>query len=204
MKADALSARLRAIRDDLEVVVMDSDGDGWLSDLLSADLLIDATVSRSVTRLFDAVAQLPDRRAVFAQVATDARTGTLGLLTLAAAPGKQAVELDTPTLTEIDERAGDLVRAESGLEAYRVFWDEPVAGDEFVPTRGCSVPTFHGSAADLAAVAGVLVNFVALHIDQAVSGTHLASLPHSGVVPSHRFIQHTSGLAAADSGGAAA
>jgi hypothetical protein len=63
--------------------------------------------------------------------------------------------------------------------------------DELVPTRGCSVPTFHGSAADMAAVAASLTSLLGSHVSATVpvSGTHLIALPHSPVGPFHRFIQ---------------
>ena len=64
----------------------------------------------------------------------------------------------------MDNLAGKLVKAHATLEPYRVFWERPLSEDEFVPTRGCSVPTFHGSAADLAGVAAALLNLIALHL----------------------------------------
>ena len=51
-----------------------------LNDQLGADLIIDATVSRSVTRMLDIVAQVPGRLVSIAQVATDVRSGALGML----------------------------------------------------------------------------------------------------------------------------
>lgn len=67
----------------------------------------------------------------------------------------------------------------------------PEPGDEFVPTRGCSLPTFHGSAADLAAVAATLTNLVAPHLNDKADGTHLFALPHSGVTPPYRYLPHS-------------
>ena len=207
VKSAALLGRLRAIRDDLDVDVFDASSPIMWSDLLSADLLIDATISRSVTRVLDRVTQAEGRRVIIAQVATDARSGSLGLATIAALalPGSLrvagpdgAVCAKSPTLTEIDTAAGVAVQASAPLEPYSVFWAEPSEGDEFVPTRGCSVPTFHGSAADLAAVGGSLLNLIALHMGQGVSGTHLISLPHSGVTPAHQFLPHAAGEVALD------
>lgn len=206
-KADALAHRLRGIRDGVDVVVFDASSPAMWSDLVGADLLIDATVSRAVTRLFDQIARAADRRVTIAQVATDARSGSLGLATVAAPTlpddlrvAGRAVEEGVeppkaPTLTEIDTAAGSAVEAVAALEPYRVFWVEPSDGDEFVPTRGCSVPTFHGSAADLAAVGGSLLNFIALHLGHGVSGTHLIGLPHSGVRPAHQFLPHSAPVA---------
>lgn len=181
-KADALATRLRAIRDDLTVTV----AEGNVPDLavsLSADLIIDAAVSHSITTYLDTLAG-EDRTAVIAQVATDARTGTLGIANICA-PGAACAP------SELDDQAGRSVLADGGLELYHPLWEEVAEGDELVPTRGCSVPTFHGSSADLAAVAATLVNMIGLHLQQAkapVSGTHLIALPHAPAGPRHHFL----------------
>lgn len=180
-KADALATRLRAIRDDLIVTV----AEGIVPDpaaSLSADLIIDATVSHSITTFLDILAG-EDRTAFIAQVATDARTGTLGIATICA-PGA------TSAPSELDDQSGRSIVADAGLELYHSLWEETAEGDELIPTRGCSVPTFHGSAADLAAVAATLVNMIGLHLRQTqtpVSGTHLIALPHAPAGPRHYF-----------------
>jgi hypothetical protein len=116
-------------------------------------------------------------------VATDARSGTLGILTVSA-PG------DTDGPAAIDSRAGKKVLADPALELYQPLWQEPLDGDELIPTRGCSVPTFHGSAADLAAVAACLLNLLAAHLTAPASGTHLIALPHApGLGPHHCFLE---------------
>lgn len=181
-KAEALATRLRAIRDDLTVTIAEGSVPEP-ADSLSADLVIDATVSQSITAYLDTLAG-EDRKAVIAQVATDARTGTLGIASICA-PG------DTSTPSELDDRAGRSVVADGGLELYHPLWEETAEGDELIPTRGCSVPTFHGSAADLAAVAASLVNVIGLHLQQAgtpTSGTHLIALPHAPAGPRHHFL----------------
>jgi ThiF family/Prokaryotic E2 family A len=184
-KADALAARLRAIRDDLIVTVAEgSVPDPAVS--LSADLIIDATVSHSITTYLDRLAG-QERKALIAQVATDARTGTLGIANICA-PGAAR------TPSELDDQAGRSVVADGGLELYHPLWEEAAEGDELIPTRGCSVPTFHGSAADLAAVAATLVNMIGLHLQQAeaaVSGIHLIALPHAPAGPRHYFLPAT-------------
>ena len=181
-KADALATRLRAIRDDLTVTVAEgSVPDPAVS--LAADLIIDATVSHSIATYLDTLAG-EDRKALIAQVATDARTGSLGIANICA-PGAAC------TPSELDDQAGRSVVADGGLELYHRLWEEASEGDELIPTRGCSVPTFHGSAADLAAVAATLVNMIGLHLQQAeapVSGTHLIALPHAPAGPRHRFL----------------
>ncbi|OAH42901.1 thiamine biosynthesis protein ThiF [Dietzia cinnamea] len=181
-KADALATRLRTIRDDLIVTIAEGNvPDSAVS--LSAELIIDATVSHSITAYLDTLAG-ENRTALIAQVATDARTGTLGIANICA-PGA------TCTPSEIDDQAGRSVAAATGLELYCPLWEDAAESDELVPTRGCSVPTFHGSAADLAAVAGTLVNMIGLHLQQAkspASGTHLVALPHAPAGPRHQFL----------------
>jgi len=150
---------------------------------MTVDLIVDATINRVVTRRLETITNRTGRSAVIAQVATDARTGCLGIA-MVYGPEQPASILDA------DANTGRVVEAEPSLEPYRAFWKDPGPGDEFVPTRGCSLPTFHGSAADLAAVAASLTNLIAPHLDDLASGTHLFALPHSGVTPSYRYLKH--------------
>jgi hypothetical protein len=54
---------------------------------------------------------------------------------------------------------------------------------------GCSVPTFHGSSADLAAMGGVFVTLIASHLGTELPGCHLVSLPHApSDAPKHHWI----------------
>lgn len=182
-KAEALAERLQAISDDLLVTVEASSTPiSVVQSWQDADVLIDATVNTALAYLLGGFLANETRKPLVAQMATDVRTGTLGILSVASrghAAGPAA----------IDAEAGVRVLADAELERFHVFWQEPVAGDEFVPARGCSVPTFHGSSADLAAVAGALVTLLALHLDTDRSGTHLVALPHAeGEGPSRRFV----------------
>ena len=183
-KAEALAARLRAISDRAEVSAVSGPLPGDLDEIAaSADVIIDATVSTAVGQILAAVAAGERPHALLAQVATDTRSGTLGILTVSA-PG----DADGPAV--IDSRTGKKVLADPALELYQPLWREPLDGDELTPTRGCSVPTFHGSAADLAAVAACLLNLLALHLTTPASGTHLIALPHApGPGPHHHFIE---------------
>ena len=182
-KAGALARRLRAIRDDLTVEVVEGFLPDDPSDFVGVDLIIDATVSNSITQCLDEFATLPERKALIAQVATDAKSGTLGILNLCA-PNLQRGPL------EIDQTAGSAITTNSELELYHELWRESLDDHELIPTRGCSIPTFHGSAADLAAVAATLVSLLGNHLDPAataVSGTHLIALPHADSGPRHYF-----------------
>jgi hypothetical protein len=181
-KANGLAERLRAISDITEIEVhagmLPADCE---SAATTADLIVDATISLAITQVMEAITADPNRRATLAQVATDSRTGTLGLAVVLTPGGDSSIQ-------QIDTAAGAAVARVSELEGYRAFWAEPGADDELTPTRGCSAPTFHGSAADMAAIAGTLLSFVGLSIQADASGAHLVALPYSGVTPSHWFI----------------
>lgn len=184
-KAAGLARRLRAIRDDVIVDI----ADGILPKhadkvVMSADVIIDATVSVALGQYVEVLAAIPGRTATLAQVATDTRTGTLGILTVS---GPRYVEGPL----SIDRQTGEIVLANQGLELYHALWRNALDGDELTPTRGCSVPTFHGSSADLAAVAATLVTFLGMHLSTPTSGTHLIALPHARSGPHHHFVAHT-------------
>lgn len=181
-KAHALATRLRSLRDDVVVHVADGAIPDDIDAVLRADMIIDATVSNAVTSLLDAAAQVEDRRAVIAQVATDVASGTLGIVSIC--PSR------TASLSTVDDLVGQVVRCDPTLELYHGLWQEPLTGDEITPTRGCSVPTFHGSAADLAAVAGVATSLLGAHLAAGtpIAGAHLIALPHAAAGPRHHFV----------------
>jgi hypothetical protein len=186
-KAAALARRLRAIRDDLTVTVAEGNVPDDPASFLAEDLILDATISNSITTYLDALVAASERRPLIAQVATDAGSGTLGIANICAPDA-------TLTPSEIDEQAGRSVLADGGLELYHPLWQAAADGDELIPTRGCSVPTFHGSAADLAAVAATLVSLIGVHLQQAeavTSGTHLIALPHAATGPRHHVLLTT-------------
>lgn len=180
-KVEALAQRLRAISDSVEVSVHDAMAPA-VPDLAEVDLIIDATVSVAISRLLDSVAATA-QRPVLAQMATDPRTGTLGIMTVSMPP------LSIGPLT-IDRQAGRKVTTDGGLEAFHGLWQSPKTGEEIIPTRGCSTPTFHGSAADLAGVAASLTSILGSHLGAgtALSGTHLISLPHGEAGPLRTFV----------------
>lgn len=181
-KALALATRLQAISDRVEIAAFSGALPDNVEDSLDSDVLIDATVSIAVAQILAAFAADKPKHPLLAQVATDTRTGTLGILTVSSPH-------DTRALATIDRRAGDVVLGDAALELYQSLWQEPLEGQELIPTRGCSAPTFHGSAADLAAVAACLVNLLAMHLSSPTSGTHLIALPYAGAsAPHHHFI----------------
>ena len=103
LKAASLAVRLRSIRDDVDVAVMtDLPATDVVGEMLAADLVIDATISHVAGRFLNQLASAPDRRAVFAQVATDARTGTLGVAFVNAPTGASGPDTAPPTLQKIE------------------------------------------------------------------------------------------------------
>jgi hypothetical protein len=182
-KAEALRRRLAVIRDDIAVEAHISAIPNDLATLLDeTDLLIDATISRAIGQLLDQLATATGRP-LLAQIATDAGTSTLGLLTVSAPNNPSGPNI-------IDQQTGEIVTADGALEPFHTFWTDVSPHDELIPTRGCSVPTFHGSAADLAAAAAGLTSMLGGHLasTEPVSGTHLIGLPHSPAGPFRRFI----------------
>ena len=98
-KAVSLVSRLRRIRDDVDVAAMnDLTNQEIVGELLAADLVIDATISHVAGHFFNQLTAAPGRRAVFAQIATDARTGTLGLAFVNAPRPGSDTETPQPTI----------------------------------------------------------------------------------------------------------
>lgn len=183
-KVEALAERLIAISDTVEVehyhsVIPVPD------DLVGVDLIVDATVSVAIGRALDAIARSakPGARPMLAHMATDAKTGTLGILTVSMAPAKRG-----PIV--IDRAVGAQIIDLGVHEDFHGMWGDPSASDEIIPTRGCSTPTFHGSAADLAAVAASLTSILGAHLgtDEPFSGSHLISMPHGEAGPLRAFV----------------
>lgn len=194
-KAEALAGRLRSINDAVEVIARDTHTPE-ISDWTGVDIVIDATVSIAIGRMLDGAAATADRP-VIAQMACDVRTGTQGILTVSMPP-------ETTGCLTIDQQAGDAVKRDKALEPFRELWGIDADNHEIVPTRGCSTPTFHGSAADLSAAAASLTSILGSHIGlvEPLSGTHLISLPHGEAGPARCFVPTRTGepTRAADQG----
>lgn len=184
-KAEQLAARLRAISDNLEVVAepssaLDALAKGHTS---SIDILIDATINVAVAARLDEWARAASTRPLIAQVTTDLRTATLGMLVVA--PSDAGVGPAT-----IDDATWAAVQADPKFERFHGFWTPLTKTDQLVPALGCSTPTFHGSAADLACLAGSLVSLLAGHIGVNTAGTHLIESSHAQGPggTGHRFV----------------
>lgn len=181
-KATQLAARLSSISDTTRVSV----GTPPVLDMLDCesipecDMIVNATINEAVAYRLDQAARATKDRPVLAQVATDTGSGTLGLVVIAGrdvAGGPGTVDL----------AVAQQVLTEALLEPYHTFWTPPSAGSELNPSPGCSVPTYHGSAADLAAAAGSIVSLLGQQLTTPTSGAHLFAAAHSGVEPTLVF-----------------
>lgn len=182
-KANSIAQRLQMIAPECSITTAtDGTFSRRLIELLAEEgaVVIDATVSLAVAQVLNGIAQSEERKATIAQVLTDTGTGSLGMMAVSA--------LGSTTTYSLDLHAKEIVLSDGALEAYRTFWEEREK-DELIPALGCSIPTFHGSSADMAAVAAMQVNLLGKHLTGGTSGVHLFALPHSGVQPALRFIR---------------
>jgi hypothetical protein len=171
-KSTALAQRLERLADRatvLDAAVASTEDHGLA--LAAADFIIDATANVAAAQMLQSVLmRIPERVGIVAQVATDPAHGNKGLLTIAGVG-------DFRALFDIDNAAGESVVARYDLEEFHTFWAQRIPTNQITPTRGCSIPTFHGSAADMAAIAGILVSTLARHRGSGKSGTHMFRLP---------------------------
>lgn len=163
-KESALAERLRIINDSLEVEVL---SDSETSDLAEFDLVIDASVSLALSQALSSA----KATVLTAQVSVDPHTASTGMVLVRPSSCPD-------TLAELDHHAGEIVVGDPTLEDYHSLWS-PGTHNMLVPTRGCSVPTFHGSAADLASAAGVMVSLLGQQLPAPRAGVHLFTLPHA-------------------------
>lgn len=178
LKVEQLAERLRTVSDDAEIVVGSLSALEALEsgELPNCDLIIDATIDEAVAYHLDRLAACRTRGPLLVQVATDIATASLGLVVVAPA------NLSGGPAT-VEERAADEVLGQGQLEPYHTFWHPASSTAELTPAPGCSVPTYHGAAADLAAIAGSMVSLIGAQLKSPVAGVHLFAAPHSGVRP---------------------
>ena len=158
-KAIALAERLKRISPDLPVTPQVADlhrttltPEAWAGD---ADIVIDATASRTVALKLESVrgkARLP-----VVSMAIGHRAER-GLVTIAQPLfGGGPFDVERRTKIEVCNRPR--------CAAFRdEFWPERDSRPLFQPEPGCSSPTFIGSAADIAALAGSMLNVAALQL----------------------------------------
>jgi hypothetical protein len=171
-KVLALSRRLQALNDSVEVACVSRGEVDMKGGLEEPDVVIDCTVNPLFARHLDMAMRDAAAKPLSCEMAVDSATGTLGMLCVAA-------PADPAGPATIDREVGARILGDTSLEGFHTFWQPPVQGAELTPTRGCSVPTFRASAADVAAVAGSLVSILGMHLDSPVSGVHLLAGPHA-------------------------
>ena len=171
-KAEALADRLRNLSDQVDILPLVAPGEvGTIEDGNECDFIFDCTVNTSVNSVLSSAQKDGTLDVPVVQVATDNQTATLGILTVT--DGQPA-----PTTQELDQRLHRKAQQNPILKPYLAFWqtdDRP----PLVPTPGCSVPTFHGSAADAMSIAATTVNLSAIILDRKCSGGYLFSTPYS-------------------------
>ena len=170
-KAEALADRLRSINSNLDVRPVVGICERAISDPLTCDVVIDATVSTSVATAIENAQEAGQLPAPLIQIATDSETATLGILTICQP------RLGSTT-NDIDQALRARAETERDLAPFLIFWDEE-ATPPLTPTLGCSVPTFPGSAADLAAIASIGFNLASVALGRSLSGGYLFASPHS-------------------------
>lgn len=182
LKIEQLAKRLRAISEVTETVVGSCDAldEIKIGKLPQCDLIIDATINETVAYHLDRTAAQTTQGPLLIQVATDIGSASLGIMVVAPAdfPGGPAT---------VDDRIADDILASAYLEPYHSFWTPSIAANELNPTPGCSVPTYHGAAADLVAIAGSMVSIVGMHMKSPLAGIHMFAAPHSDIQPSYKF-----------------
>jgi Prokaryotic E2 family A/ThiF family len=187
-KVTQLAERLRAISDTTIVEVGKDSVLEVLSggSLPACDVIVDATINETVAHRLDLVSAENADGPLLCQVSIDRRSATLGLIVTA-----DRVHRVGPA--RIDRKLAARALADASLETFHEFWQEASVGAELVPAPGCSVPTYHGSSADLAAIAGSMVSLIGQQITSPVAGIHLIASPHSGCGPPLTFIAYAGG-----------
>ena len=170
-KAVDLASRLRGISSDVAIHAPVSSATAGLSEGWPAcDLLIDATVNVGVTGALNAAWSTNQKGPPVVQVATDTSTATLGALTFATPGG--------PSPGDVDRVMRSAAQTTAALEPFTPLWDDDPA-DLFSPTRGCSTPTFRGSAADAMGIAAAGISLLGLLAAAPAAGGYLFALPYS-------------------------
>ncbi len=170
-KAEALADRLRQIDSSLDVRPVVGICQPAISESPNCDFVVDATVSTSVASAIETGQESGQLRVPLVQVATDIETATLGILTTCH-------PLSSCTTSDIDQALHIRAESDPDLAPFLGFWDQ-AATPPLTPTLGCSVPTFRGSSADLAAIASTAVNLASLAIGRSLSGGYLFASPHA-------------------------
>lgn len=172
-KVDALADRLRAISDRVVIHPKRGLAQAALAEGFDADVIVDCTVNTGLVTALDQRQTAGELAVPVVQFATDNDTATFGILTVTTGePGM--------TTDHLDKSLHRVAAADPGLAAYLGFWN-PDNHPTLTPTLGCSVPTFHGSSADLSAIAATAATLAASALSRRVATGYLFSSPFSGI-----------------------
>jgi integrative and conjugative element protein (TIGR02256 family) len=155
-KATALAERLAQIRPEVEVVPVVGNVRttlfGSQDDLSAFDLVIDATADASVRAVVERARKSHDLRppVVTMVIGHDA---TRGLVTTNLT-GSTGAGADAFRKVSLLASSGDMAWADVGADLF----PKVARTDLFFPEPGCSAPTFTGSGAQTAALAGLMLN----------------------------------------------
>lgn len=83
-----------------------------------------------------------------------------------------------PSTDAIDTALRRAVAADNELHPYLSFWNRD-NHPSLTPTTGCSVPTFHGGAADASAVAAQAISLAAVALGRGVEAGYVFAAAHS-------------------------
>lgn len=177
-KAEALARRLRAISDRVTVDGRQENVIAILAkgELPSCDLIIDATVNTTVALLLERCASRSNSRPASAAISLDMASATLGLLAVAM-PGWQGGPYG------VERQSSPNLLRSGALEHFYPFWRDVAPGEQVVPERGCSVPTFHGSAGDVMSIAATAIDILARRLAAGASGLELFASGHAVLRP---------------------
>ena len=176
-KVNALADRLRAIAPELEVVPRFKNvlygplaREEWHD---GADFVIDATAAPAVASKLEAVRRQHG----------GGNSTLIGMIfghTAEHGIGVVAPPLHSGGTADLLRRTMLACTGKPGLGDFaEEFWPDPPRVDVFQPEPGCSAPTFRGSGAEVAALAGTLLISVAAGIaeDPSRAAGHLQVLP---------------------------
>lgn len=182
LKAVQLAERLRSLADDVEVEVGGANALDALSDggLPTCDLIVDATINETVAYQLDEAARDAETAPLLCQVATDRASATLGVVVSA-----QGGECGPAS---VEGELMDSILDDAALEGFHRLWSPPPAGASLTPAPGCSTPTYHGAAADVAAVAGSMASAIGQQLQAPAPGITLLATPMAGVQPAFKHV----------------
>jgi proteasome lid subunit RPN8/RPN11 len=156
-KVEALVERLDRIAEDTAVHAHDEDAVELLMrrpELLDVDLVVDATASTRVAAGLELIRRSGAKPPVLTLIVGHCCDRAVGTLALPAATGGGADVLRHLLVQAITD--------ESLTDVFDDIVPDPSQVQIFQPEPGCSDPTYVGSAADLASLAGQLLNHALL------------------------------------------